>query len=89
MGVAGRSATPPGQRAVTRPYGSFAKVALRSRTLQESLPAAGWDTEFSSALEGWHAEHGVFLSEDSYRAYGICVGVPGNRRASQGWRGRA
>lgn len=36
--------------------------------LRRTLPAEGWDAELSSALEGWHAEHGVFLSEDSYRS---------------------
>jgi hypothetical protein len=35
--------------------------------LTGTLPPEGWDKEFSQALEGWHAEHGVFLSEDSYR----------------------
>lgn len=34
--------------------------------LTGTLPTAGWETEFSSALEGWHAEHGIFLSQDSY-----------------------
>jgi hypothetical protein len=35
--------------------------------LTRTPPPEGWDQEFARALEGWHAEHGVFLSEDSYR----------------------
>lgn len=31
------------------------------------LPDAGWEADLSKALESWHAEHGVFLSEDCYR----------------------
>lgn len=30
------------------------------------LPAEGWDAELVRALEEWHAEHGIFLSQDSY-----------------------
>lgn len=38
------------------------------------LPAAGWHAEFSNALEGWHAEHGVFPSEGSYRGiWHLCM----------------
>jgi hypothetical protein len=36
-------------------------------SLTAILPQAGWDAELSAVLEGWHAEHGVFLSEDTYR----------------------
>jgi hypothetical protein len=36
-------------------------------SLTATLPQAGWDAEFSGTLEGWHAEHGVFLSEETYR----------------------
>lgn len=35
--------------------------------LAGALPGAGWEGDLSSALESWHAEHGVFLSEDCYR----------------------
>lgn len=35
--------------------------------LTGSLPGAGWEADLSNALESWHAEHGVFLSEDCYR----------------------
>lgn len=35
--------------------------------LTSSLPGVGWEAGLSNALESWHAEHGVFLSEDCYR----------------------
>ena len=35
--------------------------------LTGSLPDTGWEEDLSNALESWHAEHGVFLSETCYR----------------------
>jgi hypothetical protein len=35
-------------------------------SLMRSPPPEGWNVELSKALESWHAEHGVFLSQESY-----------------------
>jgi hypothetical protein len=43
------------QKSISMPY------------LTGSLPGTGWEADLSGALESWHAEHGVFLSEGCYR----------------------
>jgi hypothetical protein len=36
-------------------------------SLVESPPAPGWEISFSTTLEEWHSENGLFLSQDCYR----------------------